>query len=90
MTEQQDTQATPPIIFYEGDIVRNINPKSDYYNKVGAFKRYWSDLYTFPYEGRGCDVYYPGVRDLYDRPETAQSVSDLVKVDPQEYLKQQT
>jgi len=66
--------------FKNGDKVLNVNPTSLCYNRVGTFRRYWSDKYYF-YRGRGCDVEYPGVKDLYGRVETAQSVADLERVE---------
>jgi transcriptional regulator with XRE-family HTH domain len=63
-------------LFSEGDKLRNINLASHFHGLVGTFKRYWSDRYYF-HRGRGCDVVYPGIVDLYGREETAQCAADL-------------
>lgn len=67
-------------LFVEGDVICNVNSESSHYGRCGVFLGYWSDRYTF-HKGRACDVRYEGVVDLYDRVETAQSVSDLERVE---------
>ena len=74
-------------IFKSGDKIINVEPTSLHYGLRGVFLRYWSDRYTF-HKGRACDVCYEGVVDLYDRPETAQSVGDLERVEDEPTMQQ--
>jgi len=73
--KQTDAQ---PRLFKDGDQVRNINPRSQYYQLIGTFKRYFS-AWTFCH-GPGCDVAYPGHTGPYGYFYVAQSARDLEQI----------
>lgn len=62
--------------FALGDLVRNVNPASRYYGKVGAFQ----GLLPWVFQSPGCDVAYPGEAGPYGHKFIAQRVADLERV----------
>ncbi len=65
--------------FQQGDLVRNVNPRSGYYGLVGVFHHELP--WTFWSRGDvlepACDVAYPGKHGPHGYPYVAQRMSDL-------------
>lgn len=77
-TEEAMAETDSIVTFKRGDIVRNTNPRSRYYDMVGTFQRVIPWVFC---TGLACDVLVEGMHGPYGYPFVLMSLSDLELVE---------